>query len=152
MYMEECQGGGSLNSLMTKTLISFCLLFTLTSGCAVTEKEGSPKECVNNVLNLKVVRVDERNHRFFLVSKQIKAKDILNNQSPLQKCFLGTEWQSDWSLSVFTDVKYAGYKDEERIAPFHKNNMWAKAYLFEYDKISGSLIESPAFNPRQIMP
>lgn len=141
-----------MNSLTIKINIFIYVIFFLTVGCAGTVKDNTPKECVKNILNAKIVKEDERNHRFFLVSTKIKAKDILDNQSQLEECFVNTEWQFDWALSVFTDVKYAGYKDEERIMPFHKKNMWAKAYVLEYDQMSKSLIESPALNPRQIMP
>lgn len=141
-----------MNSLIIKAIVGIYLLSVFAVGCAATTKEVSPKECVENTLKAQVVRVDDKNHRFFVVSRQTKASDIKDNLSQLEKCFLNTEFQPDWALSVFTDAKYAGYKDEEKIIPFHKNNMWAKSYVLEYDQASRSLIKNPAFHPQQIMP
>lgn len=150
--MVERQGGGILNNLTNKFAITCCLLSIFAIGCAATANETLSKECVENILKAKVVRVDNKNHRFFVVSSIIKTSDIKDNLKQLEKCFIGTKWQPDWALSVFTDSKYAGYKDEEKIIPLHKQNMWAKAYLFEYDHASRNLIKNPAFNPEHIMP
>lgn len=152
MYTAECQGGGILNNLTIKLLIGFYLLSVVIVGCASTSTEKFSKSCVENILKAKVVRVDNRNHRFFVVGSKINASDIKNNLSQLEKCFIDTKWKSDWALSVFAETKYAGYKDEEKIIPLHKNNMWAKSYKLEYDQASKSLIKNPAINPEQIMP
>jgi hypothetical protein len=151
-YLVERQGGGILNNLTIRFAITCFLLSILTVGCATTTNEIQSKECVENILKAKVVRVDDKNHRFFVVSNIIKSSDIKDNLIQLEKCFVDTKWQPDWALSVFTDSKYAGYKDEEKIIPFHKQNMWAKAYVFEYDHASRNLIKNPAINPEHIMP
>jgi hypothetical protein len=55
-------------------------------------------------------------------------------------------------LSLFTDAKYAGYKDEKNIIPYHEDNSWAKAYVAEYDSQANTLISYPAYKPKQILP
>jgi hypothetical protein len=152
MYMEKRQGGGILNGLTIKFAAGVYLLSLLAVGCVANAKDVSSRECVENILKAQVVRVDNRNHRFFVVGRQINVIDIKDNLSRLEKCFADTEWQPDWAISVFTDAKYAGYKDEDRIIPFHKDNAWANAYVLEYDRESGSLIQNPAVNPQQVMP
>ena len=77
---------------------------------------------------------------------------IASKLDKLKDCFMSSNWHNDWSLSLFTHEKYAGYKDEERIIPYHKDNSWAKAYKAEYDSASNSLISNPALNPQQVLP
>nr|WP_319395073.1 hypothetical protein [uncultured Desulfobacter sp.] len=141
-----------MNNLNSKLAIIFCLVSIFTVSCSAGMNGTPSVTCVENILKANVVRVDDINHRFFVVSNTIKASDIKNNLSSLRKCFAGTNWHPDWVLSVFTDSKYAGYKDEETIIPFHKQNMWAKAYIFEYDQANRSLIQNPATKPENIMP
>ena len=151
--MEECRGGGTLHNLTIKVATSLYLLSILATACAAPLSEtASSKECVERVLQAKIIRTDAKNHRFFVVSSKIKPADIKNNIPQLEKCFANTGWRPDWALSVFTDAKYAGYMDEKEIIPFHENNMWAKAYVLEYDQASKSLIKNPAINPQQILP
>lgn len=151
-YLVELQGGGILNNLTIKFPLSLFLVSMLTTSCAATTSQKSAKQCVEHILKVDVVRVDDINHRLFIVSKKTDVPAIKENITDLEKCFVKSQWQKDWSLSVFTDAKYAGYKDEENIIPHHKNNMWAKAYLLEYGHSNKSLIKEPALNPEQIMP
>jgi len=150
--MEEPQGGGILNNLIIKVAFTTFILSISTTSCAATTNSASTKKCVEKVLGVDVVRVDDRNHRFFIASKKIDASAIKGNIAGLEECFKSTEWQQDWSLSVFTEAKYAGYKDEPNIIQYHKNNLWAKAYLLEYDHANKSLIKNPAVNPKQVLP
>ena len=55
-----------------------------------------------------------------------------------------TDWSGDWSISVFSKVRFAGYKDEENIIPYHKNDQWAKAYLAEFNGAELAVIKYPA--------
>jgi len=56
----------------------------------------------------------------------------------------------DVSLSVFSDKKLAGYKDEPNIIPFHKTDEWSKGYLAEYDAASKTLTLNPVTHPEEI--
>ena len=141
-----------MNNLNSKSAIIFCFVSIFAVSCSAGMNGAPSIACVEDILKAKVVRADDKNHRFFVVSNTIKASDIKNNLSSLRKCFAGTTWHPDWALSVFTDSKYAGYKDEEAIIPFHKQNMWANAYIFEYDQANKGLIKNPATKPEYIMP
>lgn len=152
MYTEERQGGGILNSLMIKVAFTIFLLSVSTASCAATTSSISTTKCVEKVLGVDVVKVDDRNHRFFIASKIVDASAIKGNITGLEECFKNTEWQQVWSLSVFAEAKYAGYKDEANIIQYHKDNLWAKAYLLEYDHANRSLTKNPAVNPKQFSP
>jgi len=141
-----------LNNLPIKFTVILLILSIFSIGCAKSKSEESAQACVERILHANVVRIDTSNKRFFIASQDITATDIKEKLPQLEECFLSREWNSDWSLSGFTDAKYAGYKDEADIIPYHKDNTWAKAYVFEYDHATNSLVKNPATNPEQILP
>lgn len=119
------------------------------TACAVTSPD-TMATCVGYALKAKVVRIDERNHRFFLASKTLKARDIKLNISKVEQCLAYSYWKTDFALSLFTEAKFAGYRDEANIIPWHKGNHWAKAYVAEYNHRSKSLLRNPAMGPEEV--
>ncbi|WP_141699283.1 hypothetical protein [Candidatus Thiosymbion oneisti] len=138
-------------SSISKLLIVISAAAISGLGCAATHSSEAA-DCVENILNVDIVRIDETNHRFFIVGNMIKALDIKNNLVQINRCFVGTPWKDDWALSVFTEAKFAGYKDEEHIIPYHSDNSWAKAYTMEYDRFTKTLTINPATDSTQLMP
>ena len=98
----------------------------------------------------KVVKIDKRNHRFFIASHKLEVNDIALNIEKLRACFSASSWKNPWSLSVFSEEKYAGYKDEGHIVQYHEDNSWAKAYVAEYSEESGELMSYPFVDPQKI--
>ncbi len=139
MFLNSNQGDGVLNSLANKYLFTLTLLFSQVS-CAANSTE-TVQNCVQQTLGFEVVRTDPINHRFFVVSNtQFKVESLSN--LALDQCFHEMSWQDDWSISVFSSAKYAGYKDEKDIIPLHADNKWINAYLAEID--SSGVILTPA--------
>jgi hypothetical protein len=52
-------------------------------------------------------------------------------------------WSKNWSVSVFEEVKYAGYKNDESIRPYWEDGSWHKAYLAEYAHQESLLVRYP---------
>lgn len=144
--MEKNLGDGILNSLTNKFILPSIVLGLVSLSCTA-QPNNKLSTCVESALKVKVARVDDENHRVFIVGKEVNSDDIKNNLSSLNKCFLNTSWKADWSLSLFTDAKFAGYKDEKSIIPYHKNNQWAKSYILEFDNSEKTMIKNPAVSP-----
>lgn len=148
MYLGNNRGDGTLNNFRIRIGLVFLLLAPFTSACSAS---AIPKveSCVEKVSGFNVVRVDERNHRLFVTPNILinVSEDIL--LSKLSSCFKRTDWSNDWSVSLFSKDRFAGYKDEENIIPYHRNDQWAKAYLAEYDGAGHTVIKYPAL-PKQL--
>lgn len=139
-YMSHTQGDGILNSSMHKFLVA--LGGVIVAGCSQISG-GEIADCVSEMLDVQIVRMDENNQRFFVVpndSAQIKvtAADDVNH------CFESSPWKDNWSVSVFSASQYAGYKDEKNIIQYHKDGAWSKAYLAEIDGVNKTVTYSPA--------
>ena len=119
-----------MNSLANKYLFTLTLLFSQVS-CAASSMD-TIQNCVQQTLGSEVVRTDSLNHRFFVVPNTQFTVESLSNLA-LDQCFDEMSWQDDWSISVFSNAKYAGYKDEKDIIPLHADNKWTNAYLAEID-------------------
>jgi hypothetical protein len=147
--MKIHQGDGSLNSLTVRFVIVIFLFIAV--GCnAESHSLVEAQKCVENTLGYRVVRIDERNHRFFLSGSAAKAKSIELKIDQLRQCFSSSDWSGVWSLSVFSDEKYAGYKDEKDIVHYHADNSWANAYIAEYSEDTHELVSYPAIDPKVI--
>lgn len=96
---------------------------------------------------MSVVRIDEKNHRLFVVPNQPSQEAIISRLNSSAECFKKSSWSNDWSVSLFINKKYAGYKDEPKIIEYHQNNEWAKAYIGEFDGPSKTYTKSPALKP-----
>jgi len=102
--------------------------------------------CVENVAAFEIVRVDDKNHRYFVIQESkisLSDKELLTK---LSTCFIKTDWSNDWSVSLFSEKEFAGYIDEPTIIPLHNGNQWAKAYLAEYNGSENSVTKYPALS------
>lgn len=122
----------------------------LNVGC--TSIPVSPSSCIENTIDVKVVKIDYENKRLFVSSNTVRSEKIKSNLNELKMCFSSHKWKGLWSLSLFSESKYAGYKDEESIIQYHSDNSWATAYIAEYDSENNILTSSPALHPIQTQP
>src|SRR5262245_60229666 len=104
--------------------------------------------------NIGVVRIDENGKRVFIhmQSEQIatmkKARSILSAvQDAVVKC--RSSWGNTWSVSFFTEPKYAGNKDKQQLLDSISNSNWAQSYIGEYDRQSYKLTLNPS-NPQKL--
>lgn len=116
------------------------LVLVLLAGCA---SAGETCQVPGNV-----VRVDDRNERLFVVASD---SDVANmptvkkmvREADAYVAACKGAWSAKWSVSVFSDKKYAAYKDEDQVAPYLQSGEWATAYLAEYDNSNGQLTRFP---------
>ena len=151
--MTNDQGGGILNNSIIKAILANVLMLCcfFSTACA-TDLSNSKVECIQEILGSKIVRVDNKNERLFVVNKDLTPALLSAKLSSIKSCLKNSVWANDWAISVFTEEKYAGYKDEKNIIPFHKKNEWAKAYKIEYLNSSSTIIKNPALKPEEIRP
>ena len=140
------------NSTTRCLLINVVLLCCFLSTACAGGLSHANIACIENILDGKVVRVDNKNQRLFVVNEKLTAEIFSAKLRDIKSCISNSAWDRDWAISVFTQKKYAGYKDEKNIIPLHKNNEWAKAYKIEYLNSEESVIADPAINPRKIKP
>lgn len=143
VFMSSSQGDGTLNSLISRFFVVAFVLFFSGQGC-LKENSNDISICFEKESGLTVVRVDENNHRLFAITKPFPENELSKKISNAASCFKTVNWSGDWSISLFADKKYAGYKDEKEIIPYHKDNEWAKSYVGEYDGSSGGYKSFPA--------
>ena len=151
--MISDQGGGILNNSIIRAILANALIMCcfFSTACA-TDLSNSKVECVQKILGSIIVKVDNKNERLFVVNKDLTPELLSTKLSSIKSCLKDSAWANDWAISIFTEEKYAGYKDEKNIIPFHKNNEWAKAYKIEYLNSSSTIIKNPALNPKEIKP
>jgi hypothetical protein len=123
----------------------------LSTACA-SKLSNAKVVCVERILDAKVVKLDNKNQRLFVVSEDLTVEHFYTKLKDIKACLNNSAWDSDWAISIFTKEKYAGYKDEKKIIPLHKNNEWAKAYKIEYLNSSGAIIRDPALSPKETKP
>ena len=112
-------------------------------GCA-NAGSNTMSACFEAKTLMKVARVDEKNHRVFAIPSPMSREETVNRLRSSSECFSRSTWAKDRSVSLFAHEKYAGYKDEPHITPYHKNNEWAKAYVGEFDGASSAFTRAPA--------
>lgn len=112
-----------------------------------------PQESCKNDDSAKIVRIDDRNERIFVIARV----DQLNTTAKARKLLLPLEaslkqcrpnWGRTWAVSFFSEAKYAGYKSDESVAALVANGSWAKAYLGEYERQTQRLVLNPAERER----
>lgn len=138
-----------------RTITSFCLpfLYSFAGYVVALNLNAGEKEsidittCFEPKSGMRIAKVDENNHRIFAIPRDRSEQTIVGQVRSSAACFNNSGWAKDWSVSVFSKEKYAGYKDEQHIVPYHKNNEWAKAYLGEFDGASQSYTSFAAMNP-----
>jgi hypothetical protein len=147
--MAISRGGGILINLMNRLLLINIMLLCcfLTSTCA-SELSSVKIGCIEKALSAKVVKVDNKNQRLFVATQNLTPEMLRAKLNDIRLCLKNSHWSRDWAISVFTESKYAGYKDDKNIIPLHKNNEWAKAYKIEYLNSSGSIMVDPALKPK----
>lgn len=133
-------------------LIKIVLLFALASFtglCSAVEAGAdSGIECVKNSFTEdELVKIHGEQKRFFFVMEPFQQEKMIDAIRTITVCLKRSCWEKRWSLSVFSDKKYAGYKDEPEIIQFHNNNLWSKGYRAEYDSQSHRLTLNPALEP-----
>ncbi len=118
-----------------------------------TVAQNPPPETCKSDDSAKIVRIDDRNERIFVIVQvsQIDTvararKVLLSLQSSLKQCRPG--WGNTWAVSFFSNAKYAGYKSDDNMAAFVANGSWSKAYLAEYERETQRLIMNPAERER----
>ena len=123
------------------------LVLAAAFGQACDSSRADIAVCFEAKSRMRVAKVDKNNHRIFAIPKDRSEKTIVGQVRSSAACFNNSGWAKDWSVSVFSSEKYAGYRDEQHIVPYHKNNEWEKAYLGEFDGASQSYISFPAMKP-----
>ena len=129
-------------------LVASCVTLSL----AVAAQSQAPR--CSDAAGARVVRFDDAGKRVF-VSAQLKeiatarkARSFLQSlQQTVEKC--RPSWDKDWSVSVFSEATYAGYKDEPELQEFVKDGRWGRAYVGEYDRTSRKLTLNPQ-DPKKI--
>jgi hypothetical protein len=94
------------------------------------------------------VRIDERNQRLFVVARrpQPGAERLRAAFAELAPC-LRAPGMGTWKISLFSDRRFAGYKDEPSIKAYVRSGEWAVGYLGEYDGASRVLTLDPLTRP-----
>lgn len=115
--------------------------------------QTAPEQSCKSDDSAKIVRIDDRNERIFVVAQEgqintsAKARKVLLPvQASLKQC--RPNWGRTWAVSFFSDAKYAGYKSDDNMAALVANGSWAKAYLAEYERQTQRLILNPADKTR----
>ena len=130
-----------------KFLAAVALLFLLVS--LPTADPQTPSETCQGDDAANIVQIDERNERVFVVTSldtintaARARKVLLSLQKTLKQC--RATWGNTWSVSFFSDRKYAGYKHDDNMKPFVRDGSWSRAYLGEYERAEGKLTLHPA--------
>ncbi len=143
-YSVASRGDGILNNLTNKVVI---LLWVLLSSCS-NLVQVDPISCAKDSIGKKyLVKIDESQKRFFITQENLNVEELKMIIRNVGRCLSHHTWSKKWSLSVFSDKKLAGYKDDPQVIRFHKDEEWTKGYLAEYDSVSGRLILNPVFKP-----
>lgn len=134
-----------------KCSAAFALAFLWVS--TPTAVAQAPSETCKSDDSAKIVQMDERNERAFVVTSPdrintvAKARRVLLSlQETLKQC--RPSWGNMWSVSFFSDAKYAGYKHDDKMKPFVRDGSWSRAYLGEYERVEGKLTLHPADSNR----
>lgn len=120
------------------------LVSAIFSGCtwAHADKVCTPRA------GLSLVRIDQPNERLFVQASPEVVSDLRNVRALLRQAKEYVErcqktWSRNWSISIFSEAKYAGYKDEKEIRKYVMDGSWERAYLGEYDNQYGLLVRYP---------
>ena len=132
---------------------AFALAFLSACRIAAQTPQTPPQESCKSDDSVKIVRIDDRNERIFVIAQESQInttakarKLLLLLQTSLKQC--RPSWGKTWAVSFFADPKYAGYKSDENVAALVANGTWAKAYLGEYERLTQRLVLNPAERER----
>ena len=122
-------------------------------GCATRETSAGLHGCLESQYGKTLVRTDGDNHRIFLTWTSATTPDrdgLVALLRRAESCMeADPQWAEQYSISVFSAAKYAGYMTEERILPLVKSGEWEQAYLAEFDRATGILTFSPVVSPTE---
>jgi hypothetical protein len=132
---------------LTKTLLLVLLCGFLPLVC-----QSQVPSCAE-ALNTRVVKFDDAAKRVFVRGQVTEIATSRKAQSffrPLQQIVqtCRPSWRKGWSMSVFSESTYAGYKDEPQLQELVRDGRWGRAYVGEYDRASQKLILNPE-NPKE---
>lgn len=106
---------------------------------------GGPCEPTEDII---VLREDAKNKRLFVKANDETIKDIDTLTALLssigkyiEQC--KPEWERKWSVSLFTEKKYASYKDDESVRSYVIDGSWERSYLAEYSNRKQLLTRYP---------
>lgn len=102
-----------------------------------------------------ILRQDVKNRRLFIKSNEETIKNLdaiaerLKSVSEyIEQC--KPEWNDKWSISLFTEKKYASYKDDKSVRLYVMDGTWQKNYLAEYSHRKKLLTRYP-LDPKKRM-
>lgn len=139
-----------MSNLMIRFVGIFVISMTLTVCNKAATGEDGVQCAVSAIGQEKVVRVHNEQKRFFVVDSTIDQTTFAKVVARVDSCLATSDWAEKWSMSVFSDKKLAGYKDEPGIVKYHEGDQWARGYLGEYDSGTGVLTLEPAWSPATI--
>lgn len=103
-----------------------------------------------------VLKEDVKNRRLFIKAKEeeIKDLDIIITRLKatgkyIEQCKSG--WNDKWSISLFTEKKYASYKDDKSVRSYVIDGSWEKSYLAEYSNRKKLLTRYPLDSDKQLV-
>jgi hypothetical protein len=133
---------------MSRKFLAAFALALLSVSLATAAGQALAETCKSDD-STKIVHVDDRNERVFVVTSLerintvVKARKVLLSlQQTLKQC--RPAWGRTWSVSFFSDPTYAGYKHDDNMQPFVRDGSWSRAYLGEYERVEGKLTLHPA--------
>jgi hypothetical protein len=113
--------------------ISVIILIYAYLVAGVFARAGSGDAC-KRMESVEILRVDDRSQSVFIAARldQIdtftKAQKLLSSvQDALKDCH--PAWKNSWSVSFFTEQKFAGYKTESDVEPSVRDGSWFRAYI-----------------------
>ena len=123
------------------TLVCYALLFGCGSSTAAIDCSEYEAE--------RIARIDQSNQRIFVTAGADDIEDTSKVRKLLQDlgAYVGAcqeDWTADWSVSVFSENKMVGYKDEPELREYVMDRSWEKAYLAEFSADTGVLTRYPA--------
>jgi hypothetical protein len=104
---------------------------------------------------IEIARTDERSRRIFLVAppSTIGEKEHVSRLVRRMRVFMREchgAWGDSWSLSVFSEGKYAGYKDEDGIISYARDGTWQSNYWGEYQNDTRRIVVYPLDQRRRV--
>lgn len=139
--MTNHAAGISRSSMRIKLAVA---IIALAFAACAGKSQPTPQHCLEQLLAVTVTRVDDKNQRYFMVGEKVSAADLESKKAAIDSCFAGHPWEQSFSLSLFTQPQFAGYKDEPSIISLHKGNQWANAYSAEYSRAENKVVGHPA--------
>src|SRR5262249_798023 len=119
----------------------------LLSHLQASRSKGPEASCRESD-SARIIRFDDRSNRVFAIAQAQEIDNVRGARAvlkPIQEAITKcrTSWDEKWSVSFFTDRKYAVYKDEPQVREYLADGTWNRAYVAEYDHTSQRLTLYP---------